>query len=100
MIIKSLPHGCFPLPAQWNPSDHTTLQHSHHDPNKQEHPPLLHGSEVEPDVGQEGEGELHPGVEKQVDEVCSPDLLQFCMLCCRQVTQTGKLEQLDRVDVF
>ena len=41
---------------------------------------LLHGCEAEPDVCEEGEGELHAGVEEQVEEVRRADLLQLGQL--------------------
>ena len=41
---------------------------------------LLHGGEVKPDVGEEGKGELHAGVEEEVYEVCQPNLLQVLVL--------------------
>ena len=46
---------------------------------------LLHWCEVESNVSEECEGELHPGVEKQVDEVSKPDLLQIRVLLLRKV---------------
>ena len=51
---------------------------------------LLHWCKVESDVSQEGEGELHPGVEKQVDEVSQSDLLQIRVLLLRKVRQARK----------
>ena len=51
---------------------------------------LLHWCEVESDVSEEGEGELHPGVEEQVDEVSQPDLLQIRMLLLRKVAEARK----------
>ena len=35
---------------------------------------LLHRCKVEPKVGEEGQGELHPRVEEQVDEVGQTNL--------------------------
>ena len=51
---------------------------------------LLHWCEVKSDVSEEGEGELHPGVEEQVDEVSQPDLLQIRMLLLRKVAEARK----------
>ena len=79
-------HGRSLLLAERDPPDDPALQDGHDDSNKEEHPTLnittvspvsvlphqtdcphlLHRGEVEPDVREEGEGELHARVEKQI----------------------------------
>ena len=60
---------------------------------------LLHGGEVKPDVGEEGESELHTRVEEEIDEVGQPHHLQVLVLLGVQVSKAGKPEQLCRVKV-
>ena len=110
------PHSCPLLPTLWYSPDYPTLQNSHDDTNKQEHLSLrgdnqeyydrrrkylylLHGGESKPDVGEEGEGELHPRVEEEVDEVGQAYLLQVFLLLLLHVGDAGKPEQLQGVQV-
>ena len=55
-------------------------------------PYLLHWGEVEPDVGEEGEGELHPRVEEEIDKVGQANLLQLSVLLLFQVGEAGEPE--------
>ena len=41
-------------------------------------------------MGEEGESELHPGVEKEIDEVGQANLLQFSVLLLFQIGEAGK----------
>ena len=101
-------HGSSLLLAERDPPDDPALQDGHDDSNKEEHPTLnistvspvsltthdghhlLHRGEVEPDVREEGEGELHARVEKQIYEVGQAYLLQLSVLLLIQIGETGK----------
>jgi len=55
---------------------------------------LIHGREVEPQMGQEREGELEAGVEKEVEEVGASDRLEPFHVVGAHIFQGGELSQL------
>ena len=53
---------------------------------------LIHGREVKPEVGEEGEGELEAGVEKEVEEISPADRSEASHVGIANILQRGKLK--------
>ncbi len=53
---------------------------------------LIHRREVEPEVGQEGKGELKTGVEKEVEKISATDGSESSHVGIANILQWGKLK--------
>ena len=58
-----------------------TLNENHGDTDNDKHATLLHAVEVEPVVGQKGQGELNAREQEQVEEVDHSDAAQGASFC-------------------
>ena len=74
----------------------SSLNDGHDDPDEEEHLSLLHTREPESDVGQEREGELQAGVEKQVEEVNQAMGLEGSVVRGRQIFERSKSDGMQK----
>ena len=71
----------------------SALDERHEDADVEEHLSLVHRGEVEPEVRQEGQGELQAGVEEEVDEVGRAQGLQRRLFLVAHLVERRKIEQ-------